>query len=150
MGYPTMPTCNSFHQKLPGSKQHWRIGPHSKPHMAWHPHSTQQKQLCPQTLILCGPKSLERQGPGTHQKESGNFQSGLQGYNRQYPIHDLKPPSHYTMTTSQLVPSWLRGREKTMQIDLQAPAGESGAAWTYLLRIFALLALEKFSSCRDS
>lgn len=37
-----------------------------------------------------------------------------------------------------------------MQIDLQAPARESGAAWTYLLRIFALLALEKFSSCRDS
>lgn len=53
------------------------------------------------------------------------------------------------MIASQLVPSWLRGREMIL-IDSQAPARESGAAWTYLLRIFALLALEKFSSCKDS
>lgn len=54
------------------------------------------------------------------------------------------------MITSQLVPSWLRGHEKMILIDSQAPAHESGAVWTYLLRIFALLALEKFSSCKDS
>lgn len=57
------------------------------------------------------------------------------------------------MITSQFVPSWLREDMEIRVISRRLPPAVAGLWWwwgTYLLRILALLALEKFSSCRDS
>ena len=54
------------------------------------------------------------------------------------------------MITSQFVPSWLRGDVEIRVISRRLLPAVAGLGRTYLLRILALLALEKFSSCRDS